>query len=83
MSWPFSPLFSPLLLPGMSDEKESKITVYACGPSTAKCKCQCPDGPCEHKWDGPDEEFDGGRGVSVTCSRCGMSAFQHSLWTGP
>lgn len=58
-------------------------TVHMCGPSNSKCKCQCPDGPCEHKWDGPWEEFDGGRGGTSTCSRCGTTSLSHALWCGP
>ncbi len=65
---------------------EKKLTMArACGPSTAKCRCQCPDGPCEHKFDGPGEtiEFDGGAGGwTATCSHCGMEAMHHDLWVG-
>ena len=56
------------------------ITAFTCGPSRAPCKCSCPDS-CEHKWDGPvvmDETSS-----TVTCSRCGMSAMEHSLWVVP
>ena len=61
---------------------ELPITAYVCGPSTDTYKCQCPNGPCEHIWDGPIEEYDEGRCVSATCSRCGMTAVSHSLWVG-
>lgn len=65
-------------------EKETpQVTAIACGPSTGKCKCQCPDGPCEHVWDGPEIELMDGQCVTVTCSRCGMSAYSHSMWVGP
>lgn len=59
------------------------VIIYACGPSSKTCNCACPDGPCEHVFDGPWMEFEnseGGGGGSATCSRCGMSAIDHSLW---
>lgn len=34
---------------------------------------------CEHQWDGPMIEIDGG--TSVTCSRCGTDAYSHSIRT--
>ncbi len=45
------------------------------------CRCECPDGPCEHQWDGPWVEINlgGGGGDSVTCSRCGITAIGHDL----
>ena len=58
-----------------------EVTLHVCGPSTAECKCQCPDGPCEHVWDGPG--FDDGQLSTATCSRCGMTAFAHSMWVNP
>jgi hypothetical protein len=60
--------------------------VFMCGPSSAHCVCQCPDGECEHKWDGPERTytFPGGATLStVTCSRCGMDASEHDLWVAP
>lgn len=48
------------------------ITLIECGPSQ-----------CEHVWDGPDIELDGGYVISSTCSKCGMDAFSYSLWVGP
>ena len=36
---------------------------------------------CDHRWDG--EIVEEGQVWTVTCSRCGMAAFSHSLWTGP
>ena len=59
---------------------EPKVVIHTCGPSTAKCVCKCPES-CEHKWDGPNQEFL--NGVSVTCSRCGMTAIQHAMWVCP
>lgn len=54
------------------------VTAVVCGPQSAKCKCQCPDGSCEHKWDGPAESFEGC--TTTTCSRCGMTAMGHDMW---
>lgn len=46
--------------------------------ATPSCRCECDTGgPCEHKWDGPEEEYE--NGSSVTCSKCGMSAISHSM----
>jgi len=71
----------------MSDVKKPEyepVTVFACGSSRGPCKCECATGgPCDHQWDGPWEEFEGGGGGTATCSRCGMSALHHSLWTSP
>ena len=33
----------------------NELTLHQCGPSTTLCKCSCPDGDCEHVWDGPEE----------------------------
>lgn len=41
------------------------------------CYCACPNGPCEHRWDGEGYESDEGRVWSATCSRCGMTAMSH------
>lgn len=41
------------------------------------CYCACPDGPCQHKWDGPTVEEE--NMVDTTCSLCGASAFSHDL----
>jgi hypothetical protein len=52
-----------------------------------RCDCRCPDGPCTHKFDGPEIEIkDGGMldgAVSVTCSKCGTSAIWHDVKVGP
>lgn len=48
------------------------------GPGSHQCACECPDGPCEHKWDGVPEEGDTYH--SATCSRCGKSAISHDMW---
>jgi len=55
--------------------------IVMCGPSSAACKCECGrGGPCEHKWDGEFIRTEGGG--TATCSRCGMDAMSHSMWTG-
>jgi hypothetical protein len=46
------------------------------------CYCACTTGgPCEHKWDGEPWESDGL--WTTTCSRCGCTAFSHSMRTAP
>jgi len=63
-------------------DTEDSLQVHVCrGPSSQMCRCQCPQGPCEHQWDGPvvwegDVE-------SVACSKCGMTRRSHDLWTMP
>lgn len=55
--------------------------IHVCrGASTSKCACRCPDS-CEHVWDGPYVDIEGG--YAVTCSRCGMDSLTHSMWTLP
>lgn len=59
------------------------LMTFVCGPSEPpKCICKCPDGPCEHVWDGPVVEPDE-LSSTVTCSRCGITAMNHDLWTMP
>ena len=60
---------------------DAPATIMLCGPGNLICRCRCPDGPCEHVWDGPGETD--GHMSSATCSRCGKSALSHSLWVGP
>ena len=62
---------------------EQVISVNVCGPGSAQCKCQCPDGPCEHQWDGAWYESEDGRMGTSTCSRCGMHRIDHDLWVCP
>lgn len=59
------------------------VTVFACGPSAKQCKCECPTGCCEHKWDGPEWESEDGLAGSTTCSRCGAARINHDMWVGP
>lgn len=64
----------------------TEVTAIACGPQRLSCPCKCPDGPCEHVWDGPmtpAAPFGVVSGESVTCSKCGIQAITHDLWTMP
>lgn len=51
------------------------------------CYCACPDGPCQHEWDGPEWTDDDGEGggfsSSATCSRCGAIAMYHDMRCAP
>lgn len=47
----------------------------------AACYCACPEGPCEHNWDGPVWESESM--CSVTCSRCGCTAMSHDMRVMP
>ena len=54
--------------------KKQKITLHICG--SKKCK---------HVWDGPEVSFKtdgGGSGGTVTCSKCGEWAINHSMMAG-
>lgn len=44
------------------------------------CYCACPEGPCEHDWNGKPYEAEGC--WSTTCSRCGITSMSHSMRTG-
>jgi hypothetical protein len=50
---------------GLASMNDPEITVFVCGKK------------CEHVWDGPMVEFDGGE--SVTCSKCGEWAINVSM----
>ena len=50
------------------------------------CYCACPDGPCEHEFDGWRDILDDEGGVcggEAVCRLCGMGAMSHSLRCGP
>lgn len=48
------------------------------------CYCACGSGgPCEHDWDGPEYVSEDGCLSSATCSRCGATAFSHSMRFAP
>lgn len=55
--------------------------VHAHVSHAGECYCACPDGPCQHIWDGPDHEEE--CLISVTCSRCGTVAAYHDMRVGP
>lgn len=41
------------------------------------CYCDCPNGPCEHSWDGKPIEDE--MSYSRTCSRCGAIQMFHDM----
>lgn len=46
------------------------------------CYCACgTGGPCEHDWDG--EPYEADSLWTTTCSKCGTTAFSHSMRTAP
>jgi len=47
------------------------------------CYCACPDGPCQHIWDGPEHVSEDEHLFSATCSRCGSVAFYHDMRCAP
>jgi hypothetical protein len=54
----------------------SKV-LFHCSPHPGTCYCACPNGPCQHEWNG--EPVSDEHSWSVTCARCGMSATSHDL----
>ncbi len=46
------------------------------------CYCACPDGPCEHDFQGW-REFEDGCGGEQVCDRCGTGAMSHSMRVAP
>jgi hypothetical protein len=57
------------------DRKEVNSHVSHAGD----CYCACPDGPCQHIWDGPEYVSADDCMSSVTCSRCGVPAIYHDM----
>jgi hypothetical protein len=57
----------------------TKVQFHASG--THGCYCACPDGPCQHIWDGP--EYAEECMSSATCSLCGEIAMSHDMRCGP
>lgn len=52
--------------------------------NSGPCYCACPEGPCQHIWDGPEYvEKDQGYMSSTTCSHCGAVAAYHDMRCGP
>lgn len=61
-----------------------KAHVHVSG--SAQCYCACPDGPCQHLWDGPEvtsNDEDQGFWSSASCSRCGAVAMFHDMRCAP
>jgi len=50
---------------------------------SGECFCACPDGPCQHIWDGPAHVSDDECLHSTTCSRCGAVAAYHDMRCAP
>lgn len=68
------------------DEPDSEPVTFHCSDYNADCYCNCPDGPCQHEFDGwRDLHDDNGHvcGGETVCRRCGMGAMSHSLRTAP
>lgn len=59
------------------------VKAHVSHASSADCYCACPDGPCQHTWDGPIYESEDGCMRSATCSRCGAVAAYHDMRCGP
>lgn len=52
-------------------------------PDMSGCYCACPDGPCQHVWDGAQYTSEDECMFSATCSRCGAVAAYHDLRCAP
>lgn len=67
----------------------SKVGFHA--SHTDGCYCACPDGPCQHVWNGrtvpigleEGEDESKALGFSTTCSRCGTDAMSHDIRCAP
>lgn len=57
--------------------------VGGCHHDPNACYCACPEGPCEHKWDGKPWESEDGCAWSTTCSRCGTTSMSPSMRVMP
>lgn len=53
-----------------TDEENGKTIIFCCGPNER----------CDHDFKGW-RPFDDGSGGETVCSKCGIGAMQHSLWT--
>lgn len=58
------------------------VTFHAHGYGN-ECYCACPDGPCQHIWDGPEWISEDRCAASVTCSRCGEVGMFHDMRCAP
>lgn len=63
-------------------QAEGWIGVTPFNPNACYCACSS-SGPCEHDWDGEQYESADKSLVSATCSKCGMTAFSHSMRNCP
>ena len=66
------------------DDHEADMR-FECGPQTLYCRCDCSSKRtvCDHVFEGSADIVDGeGRlcGATRVCNRCGLSAYDHSLW---
>jgi hypothetical protein len=61
---------------------EPEVTMFVCPPEAAKKTCEPFEDPKAHDFKGW-KEFDGGRGGTTVCTRCGISAFSHSMRYAP
>lgn len=59
---------------------ESTMHMHSFNPDA--CYCNCPEGPCEHDFQGW-REFEDGSGGEQVCSRCSLGAMSHSMRVGP
>jgi len=57
-----------------------KVSVSACG--CQGCYCACPEGPCEHEFEGL-REFEDGTGCEAVCKHCGLGAMAHDSRFAP
>lgn len=64
----------------MSDQE--KVTMFMCPPEQAKGTCVPFEDPKAHNFEGW-QEFDEGRGGTTVCTKCGISAFTHSMRYAP
>lgn len=62
---------------------DSETVQFHSADTDAICYCACPDGPCQHIWDGPQYESEDGCMFSATCSRCDAVAAFHDLRCAP
>ena len=66
------------------DAPDDEPVQFHCRDYSADCYCNCPEGPCQHEFDGwRDIHDDEGRvcGGEQFCQRCGMGSMNHSMRT--
>lgn len=62
--------------------EKDEATAFSCPPEQAKGTCEPFDDPRSHDFQGL-VEFDGGRGGTRVCTRCGISSFSHAMRYAP